>query len=178
MIRSKINAQDEKPGLFYPIKWFIYVGWLLGIFPMHFSNKFKTFRYRPCSLSTLFAILRTGIFFFILLCPFWAPIKKYEANGKEALHLVLCAKNTNNSSLNQGQYHQASTSDYVRQLMQFISAISMKYILNYLQLSAKYWDTLGFLLCHFMSYNLSLFMTRIEESSFFSACKGLHMYKV
>ena len=51
------------------MKIFFYLGWFVGIFPVNFDRNFKLFRFKLCSLTSFFSLVRSSILLGILVAP-------------------------------------------------------------------------------------------------------------
>ena len=101
MIRknNKLSPLKDSNNFYLPLKYFLYFGWTVGIFPINFDRNLTTFKYKIFSFSTLFSFLR--LIFFYLLFNFLTLIPD------EMIYNI--PENTTDTTQNISSYHQASS---------------------------------------------------------------------
>ena len=74
-VNNKVNdSSTGRSSVMAPIKYFIYVGWLIGVFPINFDKQLKKFQFRCCSLTTVFSILRLILFNALISFPYYYEV--------------------------------------------------------------------------------------------------------
>ena len=56
------SVKNEPTSFFKPVKVWVYIGWIIGIFPVNFDKHLMHFRFKFLSLTTLFALIRLVAF--------------------------------------------------------------------------------------------------------------------
>ena len=69
---------------FLDLKYFLYLTWFIGILPVSFDWNITYFKFRLCSFSTLFSLLRFIIFILIPWIPIWIAIGYYSNSSNSS----------------------------------------------------------------------------------------------
>ena len=69
---------------FLDLKYFLHLTWFIGILPVSFDWNITYFRFRLCSFSTLFSLLRFIIFILIPWIPIWIAIGYYSNSSNSS----------------------------------------------------------------------------------------------
>ena len=66
-----IEGKNKKSDFFLSLKCFVYFGWFVGIFPVNFDRNLQKFKFKLCSLTSLFSIVRSVLLLLLLSVPFF-----------------------------------------------------------------------------------------------------------
>ena len=69
---------------FLDLKYFLHLTWFIGILPVSFDWNITYFKFRLCSFSTLFSLLRFIIFILIPWIPIWIAIGYYSNSSNSS----------------------------------------------------------------------------------------------
>ena len=69
---------------FSDLKYFLHLTWFIGILPVSFDWNITYFKFRLCSFSTLFSLLRFIIFILIPWIPIWIAIGYYSNSSNSS----------------------------------------------------------------------------------------------
>ena len=69
---------------FSDLKYFLHLSWFIGILPVSFDWNITYFKFRLCSFSTLFSLLRFIIFILIPWIPIWIAIGYYSNSSNSS----------------------------------------------------------------------------------------------